>query len=181
MKQEKVQEDKFILDACCGPRMFWNDKHQPNTIFIDKRREEKGYNDYRPNREIQPDMIMDFRDLKFPDKSFKHIIMDPPHIVSASNNFRMARDFGLLNKSTWKEDIKKGFSECWRVLEDYGVLIFKWNETSIKRKEILEVLGDWNKFLLYGNLMKSKIPTHWFVFMKIPEDKQLKGGENELY
>jgi hypothetical protein len=162
--------NKFILDACCGAKMFWNNKNQPNTIFIDIRREEKGYNDYRKNREIQPDIIMDFRKLDFPDKSFKLVCFDPPHILSASNNFRMARDYGILNKDTWKEDIKKGFSECWRVLDDYGTLTFKWNETSIKRKEILEVLKDWDDFLLYGNLMMSKIPTHWFVFMKIPKE-----------
>jgi hypothetical protein len=169
--------NKFILDACCGARMFWNNKHQPNTIFIDCRKEEKGYNDYRKNREINPDMIMDFRDLKFPDKRFKLIVMDPPHILSASKNFRMARDYGILNKETWKEDIKKGFEECWRVLEDYGILTFKWNENSIKRKEILEVLGR-NECLLYGNLMMSKIPTHWFVFMKLPEVPK-KAEENK--
>ncbi len=165
-KREKIEREKVILDACCGPKMFWKDKHQPNTIFIDCRKMEKGYNDYRKNREISPDIIMDFRDLKFPDKKFKLIVMDPPHIVSASKNFRMARDYGILNKDTWKEDIKKGFDECWRCLDDYGVLVFKWNETSIKRKDILQVLG---RDPLFGNLMMSKIPTHWFVFMKFPE------------
>lgn len=167
------QKDKFILDVCCGAKMFWKDKHQQNTIFADIRREEKGYNDYRKNREIQPDIIMDFRKIEFPDKSFKLIVFDPPHIISASKNFRMARDYGILNKETWKEDLKKGFEECWRVLDDFGVLTFKWNETSIKRKEVLEVLG---REPLYGNLMMSKIPTHWFVFIKIPEEQ--KGGLN---
>lgn len=168
-----MNKDKFILDACCGPKMFWNDKHQKNTIFIDCRRMEKGYNDYRKNREINPDIIMDFKDLKFQDKSFKLVVMDPPHLLSASNNFIMGRDYGILNKYTWKEDIKRGFEECWRVLEDYGILIFKWNECCVKRKEILKVLGR-NEYLLFGNLMRSKIPTHWFVFMKIPEEKEMK-------
>ena len=36
----------------------------------------------------------------------------------------------------------------------------------------LEVLGR-NESLMFGNLMMSKIPTHWFVFMKIPELKQM--------
>ena len=161
-----METNKKILDACCGPKMFWKDKHQPNTIFIDIRKMEKGYNDYRKNREIQPDIIMDFRKLEFPDKSFKLVCFDPPHIISASNNFRMARDYGILNKETWKEDLKKGFDECWRVLDDWGVLTFKWNETSVKRKEILQIIG---KEPLYGNLMMSKIPTHWFVFIKIPK------------
>jgi len=29
--------DKFILDACCGGRMFWFDKHHPNALYIDNR------------------------------------------------------------------------------------------------------------------------------------------------
>ena len=32
-------EDKFILDACCGSKMFWFDKKQPNTKFIDIRKD----------------------------------------------------------------------------------------------------------------------------------------------
>lgn len=28
-----------ILDACCGSRMFWFDKHNPYTTFMDIRKE----------------------------------------------------------------------------------------------------------------------------------------------
>lgn len=34
-----MSKTKIILDACCGSRMFWFDKHNPNTLFIDKRSE----------------------------------------------------------------------------------------------------------------------------------------------
>ena len=161
-------KNKFILDACCGSRMFWLDKIQENTIFIDNRSYDKGFIDNRPNREFKPDMIMDFRDLKFPDKKFKLIVMDPPHLVGKPDGCRMTKTYGVLNKETWKEDIKKGFDECWRCLEDYGILVFKWNDSSVKRKELLQVL---NKPYLFGHPNGSKIPTHWFCFMKIPEDK----------
>lgn len=161
-------KNKFILDACCGARLFWFNKKHPNALFIDIRKEEKGYNDYRPNREIKPDIIMDFRKLEFPDKSFKLVVMDPPHIISSRRNFRMTRDYGNLNEYTWHEDIKKGFDECWRVLDDFGILIFKWNETSIKKENILRIIG---KEPLFGHPIRSKIPTHWFCFMKIPESK----------
>ena len=123
-----METNKKILDACCGPKMFWKDKHQPNTIFIDIRKMEKGYNDYRKNREIQPDIIMDFRKLEFPDKSFKLVCFDPPHIISASNNFRMARDYGILNKETWKEDLKKGFST--KASLSYALLSTRKDRTS---------------------------------------------------
>lgn len=32
--------DKIILDACCGSRMFWFDKKNPLTLFVDIRDEE---------------------------------------------------------------------------------------------------------------------------------------------
>jgi SAM-dependent methyltransferase len=165
-KEQLEREKKFILDVCCGPKLFWFQKEQPNTIFMDNRERERGYNDYRPNREIQPDLIADFRELPFEDNSFKLVIMDPPHIFAKGETFRMVKDYGYLNKETWKEDIKKGFDECWRVLEDKGVLVFKWNEASVKRKEVLEVL---EKTPLFGHPNLSKIPTHWFCFMKIPK------------
>ena len=76
---------------------------------------------------------------------------------------------GSLKVDTWRKDIKQGFDECMRVLEDYGILIFKWNETSIKRKELLEVL---KVDPLFGHPNGSRIGTHWFCFMKIPSQTQ---------
>lgn len=158
-------KDKFILDVCCGLRAFWFDKKHPNTIYLDKREREKGFDDFRPTFCIKPDMIADFRDLPFEDKSFKMVIMDPPHIIAKEESFRMVRYYGSLDKETWKDDIKKGFDECWRVLEDYGTLIFKWNEASIKKKEVLDVL---ERQPLFGHPNGSRVPTHWLCFMKIP-------------
>ena len=63
--------EKFILDVCCGCRQFWFDKKQANTVYMDIRREEKGFQDVRPNKEIQPDIVADFRRLPFPDERFK--------------------------------------------------------------------------------------------------------------
>jgi hypothetical protein len=163
-------KDKFILDACCGCRLFWFDKHQLNTIYVDKREREKGFVDNRPNRELHPDIVMDFRKLEFPDKYFKLVVFDPPHLFGKDEGCRMTKTYGNLNKETWKDDIKKGFDECWRVLEDYGVLIFKWCEFSVKRKDLLEVIG---KEPLFGHPNGSKVPTHWFCFMKIPEARKI--------
>jgi len=167
--------DKFILDACCGPRMMWFNKQHPNTIYIDIRKESKGYHVTRPNREINPDVIMDFRKMDFADKSFKLVVFDPPHLFSkgspSDSKFNMIRDYGCLHAETWQSDIKRGFDECWRVLDDYGILIFKWNDACKKRAELLKIMG---KVPLFGHPNGSKIPTHWFCFMKIPE---LKKGE----
>ena len=164
--QEIEEKNKFILDACCGGRLFWFNKNHPNTIYIDNRIRKAGHDENRPNHHIEPDIIMDNRKMDFPDKSFKLIVFDPPHLIGKPDGCRMTKQYGCLNAETWQDDIKRGFNECWRVLEDYGVLIFKWNDASKKRAEVLRIIG---KEPLFGHPNGSKIPTHWFCFMKIPE------------
>jgi|GEM_PF-4955529 len=39
---KKMLEGKFILDACCGSRMFWFNKKHPNTLYMDIREYDKG-------------------------------------------------------------------------------------------------------------------------------------------
>ncbi|VGQ57966.1 DNA N-4 cytosine methyltransferase M.NgoMXV [Streptococcus pyogenes] len=34
--------DIKILDACCGSRLFWFDKNEPHTTFMDVRQEKFG-------------------------------------------------------------------------------------------------------------------------------------------
>jgi len=174
-----MEDKKFILDVCCGPRMFWFNKHHPNTIYMDNRVEEKGFIDNRKSREIKPDIVADFRKIPFQDKSFKLVVFDPPHLKNMSkrflegtkeeriHQFRLGDTYGYLNKETWERDLRKGFEECWRVLEDYGILIFKWGDHDIKIKKILEVLG---KEPLFGHRTRrgKTSSTHWFCFMKIP-------------
>lgn len=158
---------KFILDACCGNRMFWFNKKHPAALYIDIRNEEKGLISERPNFEIKPDIVMDFRALKFKDKFFKLIVFDPPHIKRCGPQSILGKKFGVLNKKTWAADLKKGFKECWRCLEDYGVLIFKWCEEDIKTKKVLQLFEETP---LFGHPTRSKSKTKWFCFMKIPKE-----------
>ena len=162
-----VPKEKFILDACCGGRMFWFNKHHPNTLYIDIRTTQKGYIKTHAGHEVKPDIVMDFRDLKFPNNSFKLVVFDPPHTFASTDNRNVLKQYGSLNKVTWKEDIKKGFDECWRVLDDYGVLVFKWFDKSIKVNDLIKVLG---RTPLFGRRNpNTTIHTYWFCFMKIPE------------
>lgn len=119
----------------------------------------------RPNFECQPDMVMDFTDLQFEDKKFKLIVWDPPHMKTLGERSIMRAKFGCLNAETWQFDLTKGFSECWRVLEDYGVLIFKWNEIEISLAEVLKLF---KQQPLFGHNTGSNSKTHWLCFMKIP-------------
>ena len=161
-------KDKFILDACCGGKMFWYSKNHPNTIYMDNRREEKGHSTFRPNHEINPDIVADFKEIPFKDKSFKLVVFDPPQMFPGEKA-EFTKRYGRLKKDTWKDEIKKGFDECWRVLEDYGILIFKWNEFDIKKSEVLKVI---DKDPLFGHWTnRSTKNTHWLCFMNIPKLK----------
>lgn len=144
--------------------MFWFDRADKDTLFIDNRTAEKGHVGHpdAKNHEVRPDIVMDFRSLQFPDKSFYHIVFDPPHLHTAGPKSYMRRKYGCLDKETWREDISKGFAECWRVLRINGTLIMKWNETQIKLKELLGCLPQRPR---YGHTTGHG-KTHWLVFIK---------------
>lgn len=153
---------KPILDACCGSKMFWFDKENPNVLFQDIRSEEHILCDGR-RLEVKPDVIADFRDMPYEDESFKLVVFDPPHLDNANETSYMAKKYGTLRGQAWKDDLKKGFDECMRVLEPNGILIFKWNEERITVKRILEIFG---KQPLFGHKSGKASKTHWMCFMK---------------
>ena len=155
-----MSEDKLILDACCGSRMFWFDRKNPNVLFQDIRDKEYILCDGR-KLEVHPDVIGDFTKMEYPDNTFQMVVFDPPHLDNANETSYMAQKYGTLRRVIWKEDIKKGFDECMRVLKDKGTLIFKWNETRIPVKRIIEVIG---KEPLFGHRTAHK--TIWLCLMK---------------
>lgn len=92
--------------------------------------------------------------------AFAHLLAD--YQIQIPNDFNMP-DF-----------CRVGFSECWRVLEDYGVLIFKWNESEISVKKV-EKLFSQKALFCHPSGTKSK--THWLCFMKIPLNVNKKEDE----
>ena len=166
-----VAKDKFILDACCGGRMMWFDKRQQNTVYIDIREREGEYLGNSKFAGVKPDHLMDFREMKFADKTFKLIFFDPPHAILNENSI-IAKKYGTLDELHWGYDIKRGLEECWRVLDDYGVLLFKWNDVQIPHKKVLELIN-FNPLVM--NIAKEKaakegnVRSYWFSFMKIPD------------
>lgn len=159
---------KIILDACCGGKMFWFNKNHPNALYMDIRRRPKGFMKVRPNFEVQPDEVGDFTKLRYKDKSFKLVVWDPPHTIRVGDveNGVIAQRYGRLMISNWEVTLVKGFNECWRVLEDYGVLIFKWGGKDKKIKDILKLFPEQP---LFGHTTDNKGNTHWMCFMKIPK------------
>lgn len=158
---KRLLDGKRILDACCGSRMFWFDKENPNAIFADIRNEDHILCDGR-ELHVNPDVIMDFTKMDFPDNHFKLVVFDPPHMNKLGINSWMAKKYGVLN-ATWEEDIKNGFSECIRVLEPNGILIFKWNESQIKVSQLLRLFSIQP---LFGHKSRKNSETIWMCFMK---------------
>ena len=157
-----------VLDPCCGSRMMWFDKSHPRAIFGDQRNETIVVTD-RTHREdgtrtltINPDVQLDFRALPFPDGRFKLIAFDPPHLVRAGPRSWLAAKYGKLG-TDWRDDLRQGFAECWRVLAPDGVLVFKWNETQVKVGEVLALTP---AAPLFGQVSGRSGMTHWLVFMK---------------
>ena len=153
---------KKVLDPCCGSRMFWFDKNNPLAVFGDIRDESHVLCDGR-TLEIKPDMDLDFRNIPFENNSFKLVVFDPPHLVHAGEKSWLRLKYGILHKETWQEDLRQGFSECFRVLAIDGVLIFKWNETQIKVSAILKLT---DRKPLFGHPSGKKGGTHWMCFIK---------------
>lgn len=151
-----------ILDACCGNRMFWYDKQNPNVLFADRRQESVDLSDGR-TLHISPDVVADFRAMPWPDDTFKLVVFDPPHLTRVGATSDMAKKYGKLD-ANWREDITQGFTECWRVLAPGGVLIFKWNQRDIKVSEVLQVIG---REPLFGHTTNSSGSTVWMCFMRL--------------
>ena len=160
------KERKKVLDACCSTKSFWFDKDDERVLFHDKR---NGVYEIKPDKShpkrtlmVKPDVVGDFTNMVFGDNSFYLVVFDPP-FISFGENSVMAKTYGTLKNIDWQNMIRCGFSECFRVLKQNGVLVFKWNEYEIPVKEILKLT---NQKPLFGNISGKRNKTHWIVFMK---------------
>ena len=174
----KIKEQ--ILDATCGGKSIWNPKNRDNdeTLFIDKRQEEKGF----PGKGgesygVEPDEIQDFRDLPYDDEEFKLVIFDPPHVVKDNGMESITgvvqKKYGALHAETWQHDLKKGFEELFRVLEEGGTLVFKFADSDIDFQDVLELSP--YKDLAGTRTKKTSCENRWFVFQKHPSFSKQNG------
>lgn len=152
-----------VLDACCGPRMFWFNRKDERALFVDKRREHAIADTRERRREIvvDPDILADFNALPFADNSFTLVVFDPPHTFCGKNSW-MRKKYGSLEPD-WKAQMSRGFAECFRVLAPLGTLIFKWNEHRVPVSTILSLTDEKP---LFGQRCGTTAKTHWIVFLK---------------
>jgi SAM-dependent methyltransferase len=154
-----------ILDACCGGRMMWFDKANPAVVYMDKREVAPrmvGKGRHARVRGCVPDVVADFTDIPYPDDMFVHVVMDPPHLVSAGAQSHLRAVYGVLPKD-WESEIRQGVNECMRVLRPGGTLILKWSEVQISLGQVLAAI-EWEP--LYGHTTTSRQHTHWMCFVK---------------
>lgn len=147
-----------ILDACCGSKMFWFDKERKDTVYMDKRTLDTMLCDGR-RLIVSPDILADFRSIPFDDETFHLVIFDPPHLLKVGDTSFLKLKYGRLDTS-WKEDIKQGLAECWRVLKRNGTMIFKWNEEQITLPMVKTLLP------CEPLIGQRRGKTIWLVFFK---------------
>jgi hypothetical protein len=158
---------KTILDVCCGPRGMWFNKNDNRVVFHDKRNseyklKENSYHHYERTLVVKPDIVGDFTMLSIESGTFNLVVFDPPHANFGTSSV-MANVYGTLKNQNWQDMIRRGFSECFRVLVCGGVLIFKWCEVDININEILKLT---NEKPLFGHRSGKRMDTHWVCFMK---------------
>lgn len=161
-----------VLDPCCGSRMWWFDRQHPDAIYADRRSETIVVTDRSHDKEhgtrtlhIKPDVLVDFRAMPYADGTFRLVAFDPPHLERAGPKSWLAAKYGKLS-ADWRDDLRQGFAECFRVLHADGVLVFKWNETQVRLSEVLALTPHRP---LFGNTSGKKAGTHFLVFMKPAE------------
>jgi hypothetical protein len=165
MNDNFILNDSFILDACCGGKHFWFDKNNKNTLYMDIRSVEKGSIKLQPNWCVKPDIIGDYRDINFKDKSFKLIVWDIPHKLKPDKGL-ITMKYGSLGEN-WKQDTTKAFDSIWSKLDIHGTLIFKYSDLNIPVTEMLKLFPV--KALFGTKTKKSVNSTYWIVFFKNEE------------
>ncbi|WP_313033745.1 SAM-dependent methyltransferase [Stenotrophomonas acidaminiphila] len=153
---------------------MWFDPSDQRCLFGDRRNETLIVTD-RTHREdgtravhVRPDALLDFRALPFADNSFPLVVFDPPHLVRAGRHSWLAAKYGRLG-ANWRDDLRAGFAECFRVLRPEGVLIFKWSEVQVATRDVLALTPHKP---LFGHPSGKRAGTHWITFIKLADSQQ---------
>lgn len=153
-----MMRSKQVLDPCCGGREFYF-RDSEDVLFCDAHPRVTTLCDGR-EFSCEPEVVCDFTSLPFEDASFNLVVFDPPHLLRGSG--WQAEKYGLLPHA-WKHYIRKGFSECWRVLRPGGTLIFKWSDVQLSLADLRPCFP---APPLFGNRRPRSSKTHWIVFYK---------------
>lgn len=147
-----------ILDACCGGKMFWYEKNLDFVDFQDNRELQTELCDGR-KFSVKPDFIGDVTKMDMPDEEYDMVVFDPPHLKNGGDKGWIILKYGKL-PSEWLPWIERAFKECFRVLKNDGVLVFKWNCEQIPFADVIK-LSPYKP--IFGD---KRAKTRWTVFVK---------------
>lgn len=73
--------------------MFWYDKHESHTTYMDIRDAVYTTLDRGTERriEIHPDVQADWKHIPFNDETFDLVVFDPPHLIHAGKTSWLAK------------------------------------------------------------------------------------------
>lgn len=98
--------------------MMWFDRGHPDAVFGDCRRETLTVTDRSHGRQdgtrtlrIEPDVVMGFRCIPYPDNTFKLVAFDPPHLERAGPKSWMAAKYVTHKRE--RADGKREAQEEW--------------------------------------------------------------------
>lgn len=175
-----------ILDATCGMRSIWYQKNLPFVTFLDKRNEVintlQNGNALVTRRtiRIEPDVVADWTiGVPFEDGYFDMVVFDPPHIIKKGRSKVGIFDlkYGFLSELSYKDELRKGVKELFRVLKDDGFFVLKWCETSVKLDEILKLFP---YRPLFGTRTGQRNNVHWVLFLKWRSEKPFDSKLSEV-
>ena len=141
---------------------MWANKDDVRILGMDVREEVVSMVDRGSIRTlgVHPHVLGDFRRMPFADGAFAQVMFDPPHLLNAWERGWLRKKYGVLNKETWREDLRRGFQECWRVLAPLGTLVYKWNTCQVALAEVSPMFPDEPTF-------HTRVDrTHVFIFIK---------------
>ncbi len=119
----------MILDVTAGYRGMYKDKQDLGTLFIDCR------------RSVKPDIIAVWAYLPIKSGAVDGGVIDPPHMLYVSKGkpmgFNFAEKYGVLNRLSWKADLRAAYLELMRVIAPDGLLLVKWNDNHVSLKRFL--------------------------------------------
>lgn len=76
--------------------MFWFDKNNPITTFLDKRQYyEELDTDHVIN--VDPDILANSTDMSFSDNEFDFVVFDPSHMVNSGGNSWLTKKYSKLD------------------------------------------------------------------------------------
>lgn len=163
-----------ILDATCGIKGMWYQKHHPLVTFMDKREDVflSAHKHQKPRTyRVEPDIVCEWKDAPFPDDYFDVVIFDPPHIIWSNSHKEgtVEREYGHLDAGSWQSEIEQGVKRLFEVMKPGGMFILKWCEVTIPVKKIIDLVP---YPPLFGTRTGQANKNHWIVFLKYGEPVQ---------